>query len=86
MTAPRIVGDVSRLPTYDFGPRNLIWWGTSGFMLIEGMGFVLAIGAYLYLYGRAPEWPPGGTSPPDLLWGTVFTVLLLLTLIPNMWL
>lgn len=82
---PRIVGDVSTLPTFDFGPRNLIWWGTSGFMLIEGMGFILAIGAYFYLYGRAPEWPPGGTRPPDLLWGTLFTVVLLASLIPNLW-
>lgn len=81
----RIVGDISELPTFDFGPRNLIWWGTWGFMLIEGMGFVLALGAYLYLYGRAPEWPPGGVRPPNLLWGTVFTVALLLSLIPNLW-
>lgn len=81
----RIVGDVSELPTFDFGSRNLFWWGTWGFMLIEAMGFVLAIGAYLYLYGRAPEWPPGGTPPPDLLWGTLFTVVLLLSLIPNLW-
>jgi cytochrome c oxidase subunit 3 len=81
----RVVGDVSELPTFDFGPRNLFWWGTSGFMLIEGMGFILAIGAYFYLYGRAPEWPPGGTAPPDLLWGTVFTIGLLLSLVPNFW-
>lgn len=84
MSRPRIVGDLSGVPTFDFGPKNLIWWGTSGFMLIEGMGFVLAGGAYLYLVGRAPEWPPAGAPPPDLLWGTLFTVGMLLSLIPNM--
>jgi heme/copper-type cytochrome/quinol oxidase subunit 3 len=83
MSRPRIVGDLSTVPTFDFGPRNLIWWGTSGFMLIEGMGFVLAAGCYLYLVGRAPEWPPADTAPPDLLWGTLQTVGMLLSAVPN---
>jgi heme/copper-type cytochrome/quinol oxidase subunit 3 len=84
MSRQRIVGDLSTLPTFDFGPRSLIWWGTSGFMLIEGMGFVLAGGAYLYLMGRAPEWPPADTAPPDLLWGSLFTIGMVLSVIPNM--
>ena len=83
---PVAVGDLSRLPTFAFGSRSPIWWGTSCFMLIEGTAFLLAGGAYLYLRGRADGWPPAGTRPPDLIWGTLFTVVLLVSLIPNIWL
>ena len=83
---PVAVGELSGLPTYAFGSRSLIWWGTSCFMLIEGTAFLLAAGAYLYLRGRADTWPPGSTRPPDLLWGTLFTLVLLVSLIPNIWL
>jgi cytochrome c oxidase subunit 3 len=55
-------------------------------MLIEGTGFVLAIGAYLYLRGQAGAWPPAGDRRPSLLASTVFTVALLATAIPNQWL
>ena len=53
----RIVEDVSALPTYAFGPRMTMWWGTLGFCALEGMGFALAIGAYLYLVQVNPQWP-----------------------------
>jgi heme/copper-type cytochrome/quinol oxidase subunit 3 len=81
----RIIGDLSQLPDTAIGPRNLVWWGTLGFLLIEGMGFLLAAGAYLYLRGQAADWPPH-SRPPDLAWGTAFTALLLLSEIPNRWL
>jgi heme/copper-type cytochrome/quinol oxidase subunit 3 len=79
-----VVGDLSHLPDTAIGPRNLVWWGTLGFMLIEGVAFLLAAGVYLYLRGRAGPWPPS-SPPPDLAWGTAFTVLLLLSEIPNRW-
>lgn len=81
----RFVGDVAQLPDYAFGPTSLGWWCIFGFMLIEGMGFVLAIGAYYYLLPIEADWPPV-SRPPPLPWGTVFTVLGLLTLLPNIWL
>jgi heme/copper-type cytochrome/quinol oxidase subunit 3 len=80
----RVVGDVSALPTYAFGHRSIMWWGTLAFMLIEGTGFALAAGAYLYLRGQVDGWPPS-SPPPGLLWGSLVTVLFLLTLIPNLW-
>ncbi len=89
MTAPtsiEVVGDVSNLPTSAMGPRSLLWWGTLGFMLIEGTGFLLAAAAYVYLRGQATHWPPSAHRPPDLLAGTAFTVLLLLSAAPNFWL
>jgi heme/copper-type cytochrome/quinol oxidase subunit 3 len=81
----RIVGSVADLPSYAFGPRSLMWWGTVGFMLIEGTGFAIAAGAYFYLMGQVPRWPPEGRAP-DLLWGTLTAVVLVLSAVPNVWL
>lgn len=78
--------DVAGLPDAAMGPRGLIWWGTFGFMLIEGAGFVLAGGSLLYLWAQAPRWPPAGVSPPTLIFGLAFTALILLSAIPNLWL
>jgi heme/copper-type cytochrome/quinol oxidase subunit 3 len=30
-----------------------------------------------------PTWPPDGIAPPDLRWGTVNTLLLLISCVPN---
>ena len=86
MTTPRIVGDVSHLPTCAFGMKSVVGWGTLGFMLIEGTAFALAAAAYVYLQTQSHPWPPRSDAPPDLLWGTLFTALLLLSEIPNRWL
>jgi heme/copper-type cytochrome/quinol oxidase subunit 3 len=84
MRTLRTVTDVSDLKDYGFGATTLSWWAVVGFMLIEGMGFVLAIGAYYYLLPNENVWPP--TSPvPPLLWSTLFTVLAILSEIPNLW-
>ena len=77
-----IVRNVAELPTYGYGPRSGPWWGAMGFMALEGMGFAIAIGAYLYLYAVNPTWPIGA-SPPDLWPGTAETVIYLLSIIPN---
>ena len=45
----RVVTDVSGLPRYGFGTSASTWWGTLGFCAIEGTGFALAIGMYLFL-------------------------------------
>jgi cytochrome c oxidase subunit 3 len=84
--AVRIVGRLSALPTSENGPRHIAWWGNFGFMLIEGMAFLLAGACYLYLIGRSPGWPPPGDASPDLLWGTLFTAAILLSEAPNLWL
>lgn len=80
-----IVGDLSHLPDYAFGPATLGWWGNIGFMLIEGMAFLLAIGVYLYLIPLEQHWPPG-SPPPDLRYGTALTLVMLASLVPNNWL
>jgi cytochrome c oxidase subunit 3 len=82
LPGPRVVVDVSQLPLHGMGSASLTWWGTLGFMLIEGSGFALVLAVYLYLASIAPEWPLGAPAP-DLLPGTIVTALLLLSLIPN---
>jgi cytochrome c oxidase subunit I+III len=75
--------DVGALPPGAFGSRSLTFWGTLGIVAIEGTVFALAIGAYFYLVTRFPAWPPHGVAAPDLLWGTVNTLVLLASLVPN---
>jgi heme/copper-type cytochrome/quinol oxidase subunit 3 len=78
----RVVLDLSKLPLHGLGAVSVTWWGTLGFMLIEGTGFALVIAVYLYLMSLAPSWPIDA-SPPDLLPGTLVTLALLISLIPN---
>lgn len=81
----QVEGDLSALPDHAFGSRSLGWWSVVGFMLIEGMGFVLAVGAYYFLLPFEQSWPPG-QPPPPLEWGTAFTVLAIASAIANQWL
>ncbi|GGG07109.1 MULTISPECIES: cytochrome c oxidase subunit 3 [Rhizobium] len=78
-----VVLDVSPLTGHCDGSASPAWWGTLAFMLIEGTGFALAIVIYLYLMSLAPMWPIG-VGPPDLGAGTVMTLLLATSLIPNL--
>jgi cytochrome c oxidase subunit 3 len=78
----RIVADLSELPTSGFGSKSPVWWGTLAFIALEGTGFVLAIAVYLYLAAINPSWPLNA-APPDLLPGSIVTVLLLVSLVPN---
>lgn len=83
MTRPaRVALDVSNLPDFACGPASLGWWGVFGFLLIEGMGFVLLIGSYFYLVPFEQNWPPA-SPPPDLLWGTIFTIVAIASEWPN---
>ena len=63
--------DVSDLPDQGaFGPAGLIWWGTVGFMVIEGSMFVMTLITYFYLRLRVEMWPPSGPDP-SLFYGTL---------------
>ncbi|HXH12052.1 MAG TPA: cytochrome c oxidase subunit 3 [Alphaproteobacteria bacterium] len=74
--------DVSQLPAYVFGPRGLMWWGTMGIVAIEGTMFVILMSTYFYMRLYVPEWPPN-LPPPDLFYGTVNTLVLLASAVPN---
>jgi cytochrome c oxidase subunit III len=80
---PQFNIDLAPLPTHAFGHRALTWWGLVAFFLIEGTAFAVAIAAYFYLMNLDPAWPPPPFLPPELLAGTLFTVLLLLSELPN---
>lgn len=79
----RRVIDVSGLPTFAFGSRSLMWWGTLSIMIVEGSVFVLGLISYFYLQGAEYEWPPAGTPLPGWLLPTLNTVVLLVSAIPN---
>ena len=78
----RAVLDVSTLPTWGFGSKSPIWWGTLAYIGIETSGFGLAMASYLYLAQLAQEWPLAAPAP-NLLAGTIMTGVLLLSLLPN---
>lgn len=81
----RYACDLSGLGTHGHGHRSVTWWGTLGFIAIEGTVFVLAGASYVYLMTREAGWPPR-EPPPDLLWGSLFTAVLLVSMVPNVWL
>jgi cytochrome c oxidase subunit III len=78
----RIIADLSSLPLHGTGVASPTWWGTLGFMLIEGIGFALLVAVYLYLLSLAAVWPIEA-APPDLLPGTIVTLIFLASAIPN---
>jgi cytochrome c oxidase subunit 3 len=80
---PRFTGDLAHLPTHAFGHRSLTWWGIIAFMVIEGMFFALTIAAYFYLMSQEQSWPPPPFRAPDWLAGTLFTLVMLASEIPN---
>ena len=84
MSAPARALDVSRLPTTVFDHRSHMWWGTLGFMVIEGTTLFVCIASYFYLRLNFTSWPPEHTLRPDLFWPTVHVVVLLASIAPIM--
>jgi cytochrome c oxidase subunit III len=82
MKPPRVIGDLSGVKAHGFGFKSLWGWGLLGFMLVEGMAFLLAGGAYIYLMTQAQRWPLD-SAPPALLYGTLFTLIMLASQWPN---
>ncbi len=80
----KFMGNLAHLDTHGYSHRSLTWWGMMGMIAVEGTVFVLACAAYLYLANHSLQWPPHKIAP-DLLWGTVFTIVTLLSFLPNMW-
>ena len=80
---PSFTEDVSALPTHAFSYRSLTWWGISAFMVIEGGFFVLTIASYFFLMSQEQEWAPRPWEPPGLVAGTLFTLAMLASEIPN---
>jgi heme/copper-type cytochrome/quinol oxidase subunit 3 len=74
--------DVRALPSFGFGHRSLMWWGSMGLIAIESTVFAMAVGTYFYLLAHSARWPPT-EQPPQLLWGTLNTLMLLASALPG---
>ena len=95
MTARPVI-DVSRLPADAPDSRAPAWWGNALFMAIETTTVALLLASYFYLWRNFPDaqWPPtqGTTNPPilkpvpQLLYGTLNTLLLAATVPLAAWL
>jgi heme/copper-type cytochrome/quinol oxidase subunit 3 len=80
LRTPRAVMDLSGLPDVCFGPRDIMWWGTLGFVLIEGFTMVLCAVVLIYLQQNFATWPPEGTPRPSLGVPSVLAGSMLLSL------
>jgi cytochrome c oxidase subunit I+III len=85
MSAVRVVADISGLPRTVFGHRSLMWWGTLGFIIIEGTTLFICAVTYFYLRRNFTTWPPEHIYRPALLVPTIQAGLMLLSNIPMRW-
>jgi cytochrome c oxidase subunit III len=77
--------DVSHFPALHSGHRSPLWWAMVGLITIEIVVFTTLISSYLYLRFHAPEWPPAGAEPPELMLPTVNTLILIGSSISMWW-
>ena len=87
MSQPRLrsVIDLRGLPDVVFGPRDVMWWGTLGFIIIEGFTLVLCAAAYVYLTQNFSTWPPQNTPLPSLGAPSLQVLIMLVSLYPSWW-
>jgi heme/copper-type cytochrome/quinol oxidase subunit 3 len=87
MSQPRLrsVIDLRGLPDVVFGPRDVMWWGTLGFIIIEGFTLVLCAAAYVYLTQNFSTWPPQNTPLPSLGAPSLQVLVMLVSLYPAWW-
>ena len=82
MRPTRAVADVRGLPRTVFGHRSLMWWGTVGYIMIEGTTLFICVVTYFYLRRNFATWPPQHIFRPALLIPTIQAALMLLSNIP----
>ena len=85
MRVTRAVADVSARPRTVFGHRSLMWWGTLGFIIIEGTTLFICAMSYFYLRRNYSTWPPEHIFRPALLIPTIQVILMLASNIPMWW-
>ena len=73
---------VADLPTVTFGHRDVMWWGTNGFVVVETMTLAAVVASWFYLRRNFDAWPPPGTPLPNLEIPTLNLVLLLAGIVP----
>jgi heme/copper-type cytochrome/quinol oxidase subunit 3 len=80
--ATRVITDVSALPRTVFGHRSTMWWGTVGFIIIEGSTLFICAVSYFYLRRNFATWPPQHIYRPGLVIPTIQALLMLASNIP----
>jgi cytochrome c oxidase subunit III len=90
---PRLLLDISALPSDTQDHRSPIWWGNLLLLAIESTMFALLLASYFYIWQNFGEWPPprSDRTPilydpvPDLPAATTTLALLLASLFPMVW-
>jgi cytochrome c oxidase subunit I+III len=62
-----------------------MWWGTIGFIVIEGTTLFICVASYFYLRRNFSTWPPEHVFRPALVIPTIQAGLMLLSNIPMRW-
>jgi heme/copper-type cytochrome/quinol oxidase subunit 3 len=85
----RTIIDVSELPHHEFDTYDPVWWGNNFLLAIETSMFAILIATYFYLRQNFALWPPPLASLtaslrplPNLLFGTINTILLVVSCAP----
>lgn len=82
MRSTRAALDVRALPRTVFGHRALMWWGTLGFIVIEGTTLFIAVVSYFYLRRNFATWPPEHVIRPALLVPSIQAGVMLVSNVP----
>jgi cytochrome c oxidase subunit 3 len=85
MRAARAVADVRHLPRNVFGHRALMWWGTMGFIVIEGTTLFICAVTYFYFRQNFTTWPPERIFRPGLVAPALQVLVMVLSMIPMRW-
>ncbi|MGH8931242.1 MAG: cytochrome c oxidase subunit 3 [Egibacteraceae bacterium] len=86
MSVPVTTEDVSRrvqVPRGRGRPKG--WWGIVILLMNEAVLFSLLLFVYFYLSTQAPEWPPAGIEPPELVVSGIRSILLWLSSATLIW-
>jgi heme/copper-type cytochrome/quinol oxidase subunit 3 len=78
----RPVANVADLPTATFGHRSIAWWGTIGFIVIEGTTLFICAVSYLYLRLTVGQWAPAYAPAPHLGVAAVQVALMVASNVP----
>lgn len=86
--------DVSKLPSTLFDYNEPIWWGNTFLLLIETTMFGILVAVYFSVRMNLSPFPPPKVDRfpvnynpvPELLIPTINLIVLLVSLIPNVWL
>lgn len=70
------------LTRFATGTGSTGWWAIALLIMIEATVFAGLIASYFYLFSNATVWPPDGIEPPHLLIPTIYSVILVASIVP----